>query len=83
MRGGDKNGGELYYTVDEQMIPQRGVRLPIQRQENPDSWQELKFKLPIEGRIFQLRIDPAQGPGKATITNLTLRDKNGKTIVAW
>jgi len=74
--------GELFYTTRPEMILPEGVRVefPVEASEG---WQEIQVDIPIDCRIYKLRIDVSEGEGEATIADLKLRDRQGKVLIAW
>ena len=80
--GGTQGGGDIFYTVDPKTTLPKGRRVPFDVR-NDGQWQQLALELPTDRRICQLRIDVSNGPGKATIAGLELRDKAGKRIAVW
>ena len=80
--GGTQGGGDVFYTVDPKTTLPKGKRVEFDVR-NDGTWQQLALDLPTDRRIYQLRLDVSDGPGKATIAGLELTDKAGRRIVAW
>jgi hypothetical protein len=43
----------------------------------------MELKLPVEKRIYQLRLDVGDGVSKAAIAGLKLIDSRGKPVMSW
>ena len=82
LRGGTKGGGELFYTTDPKTILPKGERIEF-AVDADDKWHDIELRLPAENRIYQLRLDVADGVSKATVAGLTLIDSAGKRISSW
>jgi hypothetical protein len=46
-------------------------------------YHEMELKLPVEKRIYQLRLDVGDGVSKAAIAGLKLIDSRGKPVMSW
>lgn len=79
---GTPGGGEVFYTTDPKTTLPHGERLEFDVVAD-GTWQSVVLELPTHRRIYQLRIDVSPGPGKATIAELKLADKEGHQIAAW
>jgi arylsulfatase A-like enzyme len=82
LRGGTQGGGEMFYTIDPKTTLPKGKRVVFDVHNN-GTWQQLRLELPTDRRIYQLRLDVSNGPGKATIAELKLTDKEGRQIITW
>jgi arylsulfatase len=79
---GAKHGGEVFYTTDPKTTLPKGEQLEFDIVAD-GKWQPITVDLPTDKRIHQLRLDVSPGPGKATIAELKLTDKEGNQIAAW
>ena len=82
LRGGVRNGGELFYTTDPETTLPHGERVEFDIRAD-GKWQPITLELPTHGRLQQLRIDVSPGPGEATIAELKLTDADGNQVMAW
>jgi arylsulfatase len=74
--------GEVFFTINPQQILPRGERVTFDV-DGSDDWQEIRIELPTNKSLKQLRIDVADGPGKATLSALKLSDAKGTTLKQW
>lgn len=74
--------GEIFYTTDGKTTLPKGsvVSFTI---DSTDEWQVVRAKIDSKQRIYQLRIDVDDGPGKATIADLQLLGPNGRALISW
>jgi arylsulfatase A-like enzyme len=79
---GARHGGELFYTTNPKTTLPRGERVEFDILAN-GHWQPIAIDIPTPTRIYQLRIDVSNGPGKATIAELRLTNTEGEQIAAW
>lgn len=79
---GSSKGGEVFYTVDSRTTLPRGERVDFDITAD-GRWQPVAVELPVDSRIYQLRIDVSPGPGKATIRDLVLKDAGGEALMSW
>lgn len=56
------------------------IQFPV---EAGTAWQLVELDIPLESRLYQIRIDVNDGPGSAVISDLTLQDKTGKAKLSW
>jgi len=80
--GGTQGGGDMFYTVDPKTTLPKGTRVAFDVRSD-GKWQQLALELSTDTCIYQLRLDVSDGPGKATIAELKLTDKEGRQIAAW
>jgi arylsulfatase len=80
--GGMKGGGEVFSTTDPTTTPAKGERLEFKILAD-GTWQPITLDLPTDSRSYQLRLDVSPGAGKATIADLKLGDRHGKTLINW
>lgn len=80
--GGTKVAGDLYYTIDPKTTLPKGENIKFTVNAN-DKWQAVEINLPVEKRIYQLRIDVGEGSDNAKIAGLKLTDITGKPIMSW
>jgi arylsulfatase len=80
--GGTQGGGEVFYTTDSKTTLPRGERVEFDVPAD-EQWRQITLVLPANGRLYQLRIDVSDGPGTATIADLTLADETGNRIISW
>ncbi|MDA7934288.1 arylsulfatase [Akkermansiaceae bacterium] len=74
--------GNLFYTVDRATILPKGPHLNFPVRSSTEA-QKFDLTIPTEETLNQLRLDVAQGPGKAIIRNLKLLDRDKKVLVDW
>ena len=74
--------GEIFYTTNSKAILPKGEHVTFSVNSN-GTWQELSFPLATKTRLYQLRIDVADGAGSATISDLKLSKRSGETLIAW
>ena len=82
LKGGSKNGGELYFTSDTKTILPKGTHetFPL----NADGeWQQVSVAMKTDKRIHQLRLDVCEDVGSATIADLSLVGSDGKVLIKW
>ncbi|MEO1990908.1 MAG: arylsulfatase [Pirellulales bacterium] len=74
-----KGQGDIFFTTDMRAVLPRGknITFPIIGENQS---QKIHLKINTDERLHQLRIDVADGPGTATMTNLRLLDANGKVL---
>lgn len=77
-----KAGGEVFYTTDPKTSLPNGERIPFDVTADGRS-QTFAIDLPTSRRIFQLRIDVADGPGTATLSQIHLTDQNDVPVISW
>ncbi len=77
-----KGKGEVFYTTKPDLLLPRGTRIEFDVQST-DGWQDIDVELSTDQRIYKLRIDVSEGPGKATIADLKLSDQKGNVLIAW
>ncbi|MGZ0173425.1 MAG: arylsulfatase [Planctomycetales bacterium] len=82
LRGGTEGGGELFFTTDPKTILPKGERIEF-AVDADGKWHEVELRLPVEKRIYQLRLDVGDGVSQATITDLKLIDSGGKPVMSW
>lgn len=82
LKGGTKNGGEVFFTTDEQTILPKGNRITFGVTAT-GTWQSIEVNLETSESIQQLRLDVSEGPGTASIRNLRLIDASGKPVREW
>jgi arylsulfatase len=82
LQGGTKGGGELFYTTDPKSILPKGERIEFEVDAD-GKWHDMELRLPVEKRIYQLRLDVGDGVSKATIADLNLIDSGGKPVMSW
>jgi len=82
LQGGNRDGGELFYTTNPKNTLPHGKRIPFPVQAD-GKWQQITIELPTREALQQLRIDVSNGPGKAVIADLQLQDAAGKRLVQW
>ena len=77
-----KGTGEVFFTTDDQTSLPSGKRVafPI---DAASKAQSISIDLNTAGELKQLRIDVADGPGAATIGDLQLRTRDGKSVKNW
>lgn len=74
--------GEVYYTTDGATILPKGSRLTFPVKSSPTP-QDLVIQIETHKKLHQLRLDVAQGPGKATVRNLKLLGNDKEVLVDW
>ena len=74
--------GEFFYTTDAISTLPRGNRISFAVRSG-DQWQGVRIDIPDTQRLYQIRIDVNDGPGTASIADLELQDKAGKTRISW
>ncbi len=77
-----KGMGDIFYTVDREAILPKGERIEFSI-DGSDAAQNVRIELPTDARVQQLRIDVADGAGKATIKKLRLLDAKGEILKDW
>jgi arylsulfatase A-like enzyme len=82
LQGGTKGGGELFYTTDPKTTLPKGLRIEFEV-DTDGEYHEMELKLPVEKRIYQLRLDVGDGVSKAAIAGLKLIDSRGKPVMSW
>jgi len=80
--GGSRDGGEVFYTIDPKTTLPNGERVRFEVRADR-KWQDVDIPLPTKQSLQQIRIDVSSGTGQATISDLELRDENGKRLIAW
>ncbi|MDB2673887.1 arylsulfatase [Akkermansiaceae bacterium] len=79
----DQEGtGEVFYTVDSKTILPKGTHLTFPVKSSATS-QKVTLKIATKETLKQLRLDVSEGPGKATVQNLTLLGADKKVLVDW
>ena len=80
--GGTPGGGNLFFTVDAKRTLPKGTLIEF---DVPDDNRkhEITIELPTSKTIHQLRLDVSDGPGRATISRLRLRNRQGDPILSW
>ncbi|MEN8680885.1 MAG: arylsulfatase, partial [Akkermansiaceae bacterium] len=71
-----------YYTTDGATILPKGSRLTFPVKSSPTP-QDLVIQIETHKKLHQLRLDVAQGPGKATVRNLKLLGNDKEVLVDW
>ena len=74
--------GELYFTADPKTTLPNGIRLTFPVKDSPKA-QSIHLEIKTAKTVNQLRLDVAQGPGKATISNLKLMDAKKTVLIDW
>ena len=74
-------GGELFFTTDDKTTLPKGTRVPFEVRESSRA-EDVSIHLDTRKQIFKLRLDVSDGPGVATISNLTLR-KGDQVLKTW
>jgi arylsulfatase len=77
-----KGSGDIYFTNDSETILPKGqqIEFAVNGSNVP---QEVRIHLETEQRIHQLRIDVADGAGRATIRKLQLLNADGHVLKDW
>ena len=77
-----KGQGDIFFTTDEKAVLPKGenITFPI---VGGNQSQKIRLEINTEEHLYQLRIDVADGPGTATLTNLRLLDASGKVLKDW
>ena len=79
---GSRSTGEVFYTTEPTVTLPKGERVEFDIPADGE-WQDILIEVPTDKRLQQLRLDVSEGPGKATITDLSLLDADGNTISSW
>ena len=74
--------GELYFTTDRKSTLPNGTRLTFPVKDSLKA-QSIHLEIKTAQTINQLRLDVAQGPGKATLSNLKLMDAQKTVLIDW
>lgn len=74
--------GDLYFTTDARTTLPNGRHVEF-AVESSRQWQSVTVDLKAAQRIYQLRIDVADGSGTATIADLKLVGSDGKALLNW
>lgn len=74
--------GEVFYTTDPHSILPRGKRIEFDVKSS-DNWQDIRVEVLTDQRIYKLRLDVNDGPGKATIADVQLSDQQGLVLIEW
>ena len=82
LAGGSKGGGELFYTTDPKLTLPKGEQIEFDVRGD-GKWHDVQIELPTSKQLLQLRIDVSKGPGNAKISDLTLENATGETIMTW
>ena len=82
LKGGTEGDGDLFYTLDPKTILPKGERVSIDVSAD-DQWKQVTIPLAQQSRLFQLRIDVANGESRATIADLKLTKPDGTTLMEW
>ena len=73
--------GEVFFTTNPQQILPKGKRVEF-RVDGTDQWQDVRVRLNTSESLKQLRIDVADGPGRAVLAGLKLCDYRGQGVTA-
>ena len=82
VRSESRGDGEVFFTVDAKTKLPAGQHVPF-RVTHDGRWQDIEVKLDTADTLFALRLDPCAAPGKVTLSDLTLRSAQGKTLKTW
>ena len=74
--------GDVFYTTQPNATLPKGERVQFDVKAT-DQWQNFRIDLSTTKRLHQLRLDVSDGPGKATIADLTLFDSTGNSLATW
>ena len=74
--------GDVFFTTDKKAVLPKGENIPFPVTGGGEP-QQIRLEIDTEGKLHQLRLDVADGPGTATLTNLRLLDASGKVIRDW
>lgn len=77
-----KGQGDIFFTTHKKAVLPKGENITFPIVGNGQS-QKIRLEINTEERLYQLRIDVADGPGTATLTNLRLLDASGKVLKDW
>ena len=77
-----EGSGQFFYTVDQKTTLPNGKRLTFPVHTSPKK-QRITLNIGTKKTLKQLRLDVSEGPGKATIQNLTLLRADKKVLVDW
>ena len=80
--GGTVGAGDLYYTTDAKTVLPKGKHVEFDVTAD-GRWQQVTVPLPTKSRIFQLRIDVADGVAEATLAELKLTRADGTILLSW
>ncbi len=74
--------GDIFFTTNKKAVLPKGenITFPI---VGGNQSQQVRLDINTTEHLHQLRIDVADGPGDATLTNLRLLDASGKVLKDW
>ncbi|HUS91116.1 MAG TPA: sulfatase [Phycisphaerae bacterium] len=82
MKCATAGGGQVFWTTDRagRFHRERSVTFPI---AHDGQWHDYDVKLPAEGRLTGVRLDPGTAPGRIEIEWLRLSAPDGKLLTEW
>ena len=74
--------GQVFWTSSQAANFHRSRSVAFEL-EHDGAWREYEIKLPLQGKMQALRLDPGNGPGKIEIDWIRLIAPDGKPAAAW
>lgn len=80
MRSDADSKVQWFWSSNSVFSAKNSVSVPAQSDQR---WHEYRTKLPVQGQLNGLRLDPAQSPGEIEIAWIELQDATGRKLQRW
>ena len=77
-----KGAGQVFWTTDKEGKFHRSRAVPIDLKHD-GQWHDVTVKLPVNGKIRSIRLDPATAPGLVEIDTLGISTPDGRAVKTW